>query len=518
MAINKQYSSLLLSLSMLLVGLLFASTVNGRGSSSLPQLSRPIALKGTIVTPSHVIQNGWVLIENGKISGIFSSHKRVVFPPNTLSVNTKGLIFPGLVDVHNHISFNAFEAWAVGPVKFNNRYAWRYFSTIHESKVKSPYDHLLEQALFCHMSIYGELRAIVGGTTSLIRGKDTCINGLARDLLDPNQVEQRRIESLIDIKDYEPPSIYGDPNDRNVDEDLKNARMKLQAGTLDAFFIHLAEGKSTDAVTKEEFSILEAKGLLTDKTAIVHGISLGPRQFSAMYRKGASLVWSPRSNIALYGETADIAAAKRQRIRIAIAPDWAITGSSNLLEELRYAKQWNERHLGSLLTHKDLVDMVTRIPADIAGLGDKLGSIKLGYFADLLVIAGDPSDPYRSLVQARTSEVKLVVVNGSPLYGEKALMHFFQDQYETVLNTNPAMVLRTPLVVKNPDTNTFDGLQGVLRNAMASQNVGLAPLFDIKIRKGLYPPPRARAESRIPAGCFSEPVQFENFLRQVSFN
>lgn len=168
-------------------------------------------------------------------------------------------------------------------------------------------------------------------------------------------------------------------------------------------------------------------------------------------------------------------------VRIALAPDWAISGSRNLLEELHYADQWNKQHLGNLLTDKDLAEMVTIIPAAIAGLSDKVGSIKKGLFADLLVISGDPTQPYRSLVKAGTADVKLVLVNGSPIYGERDLMEKFWNakQLEVLLNTSPAKVLKLPF---NHSIGSVKQLENNLRNAMDAQDVKLAPLFPIEIK------------------------------------
>src|SRR6185295_3987000 len=85
-------------------------------------------------------------------------------------------------------------------------------------------------------------------------------------------------------------------------------RQQLRAGALDLLTIHLAEGRASDAQSKGEFELLEKNELLTDRTAIVHGIALGPVEFDKMKRAGASLIWSPRSNMQLYGETTDVLA------------------------------------------------------------------------------------------------------------------------------------------------------------------------------------------------------------------
>src|SRR5215212_7596525 len=88
-------------------------------------------------------------------------------------------------------------------------------------------------------------------------------------------------------------------------------------------------------------------------------------------------------------------------VPIALGPDWAITGSSNLLDELHYAAQWNADHLAGRLTDEQLVAMVTTIPAQMAGIDDAVGAIRAGLRADLLVIAGDRAHPTRRSFKPR---------------------------------------------------------------------------------------------------------------------
>jgi hypothetical protein len=100
----------------------------------------------------------------------------------------------------------------------------------------------------------------------------------------------------------------------------------------EALIIHLAEG--TDEAAKEEFTFVSNVKLLNPKGVIIHGIPLTKQDFTYMATNGTGLVWSPRSNIELYGKTADVIAALKAGVEVALAPDWAITGNSNMLRYL----------------------------------------------------------------------------------------------------------------------------------------------------------------------------------------
>ena len=102
-----------------------------------------------------------------------------------------------------------------------------------------------------------------------------------------------------------------------------------------------------------------------------------------------------------------------------------------MLDELKTAAQWNREHLGGRLTDRELVDMVTSVPAHVAGVDDEVGLIRPGLRADLLVIGGedddDDVDPYRRVVDATPEDVRLVLIDGVPLYGDRDLTERFWD-------------------------------------------------------------------------------------------
>ena len=61
-----------------------------------------------------------------------------------------------------------------------------------------------------------------------------------------------------------------------------------------------------------------------------------------MAQNKASMVWSPLSNLLLYGGTADVKSARAAGVPVALGSDWSPSGSKNLLNELKIAKIVNE--------------------------------------------------------------------------------------------------------------------------------------------------------------------------------
>src|SRR5512134_2508690 len=132
------------------------------------------------------------------------------------------------------------------------------------------------------------------------------------------------------------------------------------------------------------------------------------------------MVWSPLSNLLLYGATADIRAAVNAGVRIGIGSDWSPSGSKNLLGELKVA--WLvAQQIGGLAKH-DIIAMATRNAAKILGWGASVGTLEPGKRADLFVVKGTSADPYDQLIRAKEPDISLVLINGIPRFGTKPLM------------------------------------------------------------------------------------------------
>ena len=111
-----------------------------------------------------------------------------------------------------------------------------------------------------------------------------------------------------------------------------------------------------------------------------------------MGQVGADLVWSPLSNLLLYGNTTDVVAADQAGVRISLAPDWGPSGSKNALHELKIADMWNMNNLNSYFSDYELATMVTKNPALASNWGDFVGTINAGLYACLLYTSPSPRD------------------------------------------------------------------------------------------------------------------------------
>jgi cytosine/adenosine deaminase-related metal-dependent hydrolase len=136
---------------------------------------------------------------------------------------------------------------------------------------------------------------------------------------------------------------------------------------------------------------------------------------------GAKVVWSPQSNLRLYGETTDAATALTLGVAMALGADWLPSGSQSLLGELKVARRVLAGR-GQPLSSRRLVDMVTAEAARVAGLDDVLGTLAAGRAADLVVFERRRADPWDNVVDADPAWVEAVMIGGDLAYGRSDWM------------------------------------------------------------------------------------------------
>ena len=119
----------------------------------------------------------------------------------------------------------------------------------------------------------------------------------------------------------------------------------------------------------------------------MHAIGLTLNDAQAVAVRGSSMVWAPRSNIVLYGDTADVTLYQNLGINIALGTDWIITGSMNMLREFACADEMNVYHYGGFFTDQQIVQMATITGAKAAHLDNELGSLDAGKWADLAMFS-----------------------------------------------------------------------------------------------------------------------------------
>jgi 5-methylthioadenosine/S-adenosylhomocysteine deaminase len=383
------------------------------------QNQQQYALTGTIVTPSQVLEGGVISVAGNKIDDVRASSST----GQGSAIETESFIFPGLIDLHDHITWNLLPRWRTGQL-YRNRYDWQQTAAYSIALDQPHYAITASHELACDAARFGEIKAIVGGATSIVgnlapdanTNDNACILGLARNLdidaaFDGSVLNQEKVWYVI---------FPFEMSLAATDE----ASAGLKSGAVSALLVHVGEGNPADAAAAREFAMLAKSGggFLRPGVSVIHGTAFNQSDFEQMAKAGVGLIWSPRSNIELYGATTDVLSAKQAGVKIALAPDWSPTGSDGMLEELKYASTWNAAQYPQVFQNRDLVEMATQTPAQLGAAGDKIGTLAKGMYADLLLIRKNGTDAYQALLQANPADVRLVVIGGVPVYGDRELM------------------------------------------------------------------------------------------------
>ena len=321
------------------------------------------------------------------------------------------VVLPGLINAHDHLELNHY-----GRLKGRERYdnATEWIDDLRprlsgDPAIRQGRAHPLGERLFI-----GALKNLIAGVT-MVAHHNPFYAELRRTV--PIRVVRRYGWAHSFVLERQPAGARGEPGGEIA--------ARWRATPADApFMVHLAEG--VDAAASGELARLEALGCLQSNTVLVHGVAIDGTGWQRVAQAGAGLVWCPASNVFLFGRTPDVRCLLDRNgdgPRIALGTDSRITGSRDLLDELRAARD------ASAVTSDELFAMVTCNAAALLRQ-PRAGRIAVGLPADLMMIAGD-GPPLDVLLASTRRDVRLVVVDGRPLVADEDLRPVFEGRHAT---------------------------------------------------------------------------------------
>ena len=378
-----------------------ACTVTTKGSAG-------VAIQGRVLAPDGPI-DGEVLVDaSGKITCVDASCASAAgYAEATVITCTDSVISPGLINGHDHTDYASEAPLVHGTTRWNHRHGWRTGAG-GEEEVDQPNRSSDDKVIAA-----AELRFVLGGATS-VNGSGG-VGGLLRNLA--NFQDKSQLEGL------EGPTVFfdtfplGDNNGTLVDSgctypQVRNPSQAFAAGA--TYSPHISEG--LNAAARNEFTCLKDTHV-RDKTAIIHAVGLDATDVDVIAKANAKVVWSPRTNVDLYGNTAPVTLLKTMGVTIALGTDWLATGSMNVLRELACADSLNEKYFGKVFDDKALFEMATKNAAIALGVESQIGSLAVGQLADIAVFSAAAGKDYRAVIGAGVEDVLLVLRGGKPLYG-----------------------------------------------------------------------------------------------------
>ena len=309
-------------------------------------------------------------------SGSSTNHKATFFSESALDLSGF-LLFPGLINAHDHLEFSLFPNLGNGP--YQNAAEWA--RDIHENN-----SGLIER----HRKVPRPVRLWWGGIRNLLCGVTTVChhNPMSPDLLDPG----------FPVRVV---SNFGWAHSLSLDPQLAG---KFAKSPSDApFILHAAEG--VDRESLEEVFELDRMHALDERTVLVHGLGCTPAAAELINQRLAAVILCPTSNKFLFHQSPSLSLI-RSLNKVILGSDSPLTAAGDLLDEIRFARTQIGLHANSIY------GMVTNQAADILRLRRGEGRLRSGSAADMLVVRDHGLSPAETLAQLTVDEVELVITGG----------------------------------------------------------------------------------------------------------
>ncbi|HUW41373.1 MAG TPA: amidohydrolase family protein [Rectinemataceae bacterium] len=347
----------------------------------------------TVVTPRKIRGSASVRVEDGKVTGFGLGSRR------ELKIGSASIVFPALVNVHDHLRGNYLPR--VGPAPGSFYLNW------------APWDADLKAS-----PVYKERSSIdvatmykLGAYKNLFSGVGTVNDHFPHEL---NEAHLAQLPIRV-IKNYclahECSSF-----DLGWGEGVEiEHRWAVERDW--PFITHLEEG--FDPESQDGIGVLERADALDEHDLLVHCIGFSDEDIRKVKRAQASVAWCPASNRFMFNLTCKIRKMLRAGVNVALGTDSTHTGSVNLLEEMRFARSSYRELYGEELPAKSLFEMVSSNAAKALRMEGRVGIVEPGAYADFAVFRTRADDPYESLCASRPEDLELLTVAGSPVLGDE---------------------------------------------------------------------------------------------------
>ena len=318
------------------------------------------------------------------------------------------IIYPALINSHDHLVGNWYPP-AITEEKFENSHIWVEAMKNHPTYLdRNKYwvndgSFVLTHKKEITLSTLGVYKNLFSGVVAV---QDHA----------PNQTKDYYDAFPINvIRDYT--QCHSLPlgnwwGGGSAKEEFAKAQGKLP------FIVHLGEG--IDDITAQEFTDLKAMNLLSANTLMIHGIALKESEIKEISQVGASICWCPASNENLIGSHLNIKSCLEQGVNVVLGTDSTLSGSINLLAEMKFSKE-----NFPTVTSSDIFQMVTVNAAKALRLPGQYGTLE-NSSAELLALDKVYEDPFDNLIFAKPENIKLLLHKHKPVLGDIEYLSYFQ--------------------------------------------------------------------------------------------
>lgn len=202
------------------------------------------------------------------------------------------------------------------------------------------------------------------------------------------------------------------------------------------FCTHAAETRAEQADIQNRYGRsvirhLDHLGLLDERTVLAHCVHLDDGELDILARTGGSVAHNPMSNMKLASGFARVPEMLERGITVSLGTDGAISGNDlDMWMALRLAATIHKAYSGraDVISTRQAVDMLTMQGARALNAADRIGSLEVGKFADMVLVdvkqphAMPLFNPMTHLVySANKSDVRHVFLAGEQVVKDGAL-------------------------------------------------------------------------------------------------
>jgi len=387
-----------------------------------------VLITGDVLTPGEVFRGGQVLVgADGRIAcvGCDCSGEAGAGGATQL-VCPDSVVSPGLINGHDHITFNNAVPYSAEGLltdeRYEHRHDWRRAPSPPHTSVPNGGGAATTEEM-----LWSELRQLMAGATSVFGsgGPDGLLRNLDNDGRNGLGVEA----------EYETFPLGDSDETQFTDSCGYSYCRSCTAGEvmgLHAFVPHVAEGINEEA--RNEYRCMREgdRDFVMPVSAFIHGVGLLASDIAEMAIEDVELIWSPRTNITLYGDTARVTEYAYAGVPIGLGTDWLRSGSMNMLRELVCVDQFNANHLAGFFPDEQMWLMATRNTASAFRMESQIGVLAVGAQADIAIYDASSARDHRAVLGAGPDDVVLVMRGGDALFGDSGVIDGLRSGCDTV--------------------------------------------------------------------------------------
>ena len=365
---------------------------------------------GVIVSPGKKVHTGDLGVKGEKIvsPGGIKHGLSADSACTKLDLKEKSFVYPSLINTHDHLQGNYRPP--VGPKKGDYYLTWLpWDKDLKSSKTFEERSKLSREDLYA-LSGY---KCLFSGVTTVNDHFPHNLNSQILPTLPIRAIQEYALAHECVSYDLK----WGDGMEIEHELAVKNSW---------PFITHLSEGFDTEAM--RSISTLEAKKILDNRCLFIHCIAFSDDDIRKAAKAGASVSWCGFSNMFMFNVTAKIRKMIKAGVNVTIGTDSSATGSANLLAEMKFDRDLYRRLYGEDLPAKKIFEMVTINSAKAFWMQDKIGTLDEGKLGDILVLRAKDDCPYENLVNAGMKDIELLILAGTPIYGEMRFLDIFNGR------------------------------------------------------------------------------------------